>query len=468
MQSLRPHLAASGLVLASVLVATGAALLLDRLGAVLPGSVAAALVVTGLFARRAPEGLVTFAVFSLLADTVEHWLGLDFLLFDEITIALFLPIAVVCHGAPNGRLRIGLPEAALAVLAVAGISSSLIGEVSPVTWLAGLALLFKAIAMLYIVSWLRLTVDDAGRMGFTVIVIGLVIGALGFVEWLNPAAFQTALGLPPYDQARGAVTVVRSIFLSPAQYGWMTAFTSLLLYAMFIAKRVWWALPLAMGLNLGTVLSGRRTPLLGVLVAIAAGFARQFRAGGFAGSLVRTWVPLLSAVVLLGALLLPILGSLYRYTISEYLPSPIAVAELFSDAPNADVVADLHPRTALYFGSIAVARDRFPLGAGLGRYGSHLSRAEYSPVYAEYGLDRIYQLAPERPNAVTDTYWPMILGETGVVGLGAALAFFGSVVVSLWRGVSAATSATARTVGLAVLMVFAEGFVRSLTASVYT
>jgi len=336
------------------------------------------------------------------------------------------------------------------------------------TLFAGLALLFKAIALLYVVSWLRLTVDDAVRMGFVVIAVGLVIGALGFVEWLDPTAFQAALGLPPFDQSRVSVTVIRSVFLHPAQYGWLTAYTSLLLYAVFLTGRSWWALPLAIALNLGTVVSGRRTPLLGVLAGLVIGLAWQFRTVGSRLSLMRTWVPLAAALVVLGALLLPIIGGLYRYTINEYLPSPVAVTELFSEDPDPNVVSTLHPRTALYLGSVAVAKDRLPLGAGFGRYASHLSRAEYSPIYAEYGLDRINLLGPDRPDAVTDTFWPMVLGETGLIGLMAALTFFGSVLLSLWRGGSAATSPAVRAICLGVLMVFIEGLVRSLTASVYT
>ena len=470
MHALRRNIAATGLVAAAVLVAIGAALVLDRL---LPGIAAAppaagALVVAAVFAVRASEGLVAFVTFTLLADTVEHWLGLDLLLFDEISVLLLAVVAVVRHGAPNDRLRIGVPEVSLVVLAIAGIASSAVEGVAPLTVFAGLALLFKAIALFYVVSWLRLSVEDVTRMGVVVIVIGVTIGLLGAVEWLNPAAFQAALGLPPFASARADVTVVRSIFLHPAQYGWLTTFTSLIFYAIFLTRRAWWALPIAIALNLGTVVSGRRTPLVGVVGALAVGLAWQLRHARTRLSLARTWLPLGVALVILGVMLLPMLGNLYRYTVSEYMPSEVAVTELFAADPDSEVVSALHPRTALYLGSVAVARDRLPFGAGFGRYGSHLSRAEYSPIYTEYGLDKIYLLGPDRPDAVTDTFWPMVLAETGVIGLLAALVFFGHLLVRVWRAASAATSPAGRTIGLAVLMVFVEGLVRSLTASVYT
>ena len=83
-----------------------------------------------------------------------------------------------------------------------------------------------------------------------------------------------------------------------------------------------------------------------------------------------------------------------------------------------------------------MARDHLPIGAGFGMYGSHLSRAEYSPIYAQYGLDRVPLLGPDQPYAVTDTYWPMVLGETGLIGLLAALTFFATVLVGVWHAAS--------------------------------
>ncbi|MEO5987192.1 MAG: hypothetical protein ABIW50_05490, partial [Candidatus Limnocylindria bacterium] len=152
----------------------------------------------------------------------------------------------------------------------------------------------------------------------------------------------------------------------------------------------------------------------------------------------------------------------------EYVPDAAAVEELFADDPDADVVATLHPRLALYIGSVAIARDRGLLGAGFGRYGSHLSRSDYSPIYAEYGLDKVPLLQADRASAVTDTYWPMVLGETGVIGLAGALVFMGAVWVRLWRATAASTTVLERAIALGILMVFVEGLVRSLTSSVYT
>ena len=66
----------------------------------------------------------------------------------------------------------------------------------------------------------------------------------------------------------------------------------------------------------------------------------------------------------------------------------------------------------------AFTADHFPLGAGLGRYASPLSRGDtFSPLYHEYGLDHIWGLTPHYDAYITDTFWPHILGEAGVFAL---------------------------------------------------
>lgn len=73
-------------------------------------------------------------------------------------------------------------------------------------------------------------------------------------------------------------------------------------------------------------------------------------------------------------------------------------------------------RLALYYNSINIFYDYFPLGSGFGTYGNDASRVYYSPLYYEYGLNFIWGLNHENDSYVTDTYFP-ILCQYGVVGL---------------------------------------------------
>ena len=167
------------------------------------------------------------------------------------------------------------------------------------------------------------------------------------------------------------------------------------------------------------------------------------------------------------ALASPLIGRLAVITADEYGPSLSVAQEIFADDPRPEVVATIQPRVALYAASLAIARDHMPLGGGVGRFGSHLSRDDYSPLYARYGLDQVALLRPDDPQAATDAFWPMVLGETGPIGLIAALAFFAGVAVLLWSRASSAASRQLRLILLAALFVFIESLVRSATSSVF-
>ena len=456
-------------VAGAVAAGAGSAVLVDRAlegwAPLIP--LAPAVLVAGVFAWRAMEGLLTFLLFAMFADTVEHWLNLDLLLFDEIALLLLIGVAGVRRHLDTGRMRIGWLEASLLILAFAAVGSSLLNQVPLTTWVPGLLLLLKGIAFFYLVRWLRVSPEQAVVAGTVVLIVASAVGALGFIEWLDPTAFQDVLGLPPYGQARGDVPVIRSIFLHPAQFGWLTAFASLLCYAHFMTRGSWWALALAGALNVGTFLSGRRTPLLGVAAAVGAGLVLASYRHGFRRAVTHIWLPAVVVIVIVAAVAGPSIGRLAAITAFEYRPSIGAAAEIFADHPRAEVIAPVHPRVALYAGSVAVARDHFPLGGGLGRFGSHMSREDYSPLYERYGLDQVALLGPGNALAATDAFWPMVLGETGALGLLGGAAFFVGIGLLLARGAAGAASATQRMVAAGAFFVFIESLVRSATSSVF-
>lgn len=74
-------------------------------------------------------------------------------------------------------------------------------------------------------------------------------------------------------------------------------------------------------------------------------------------------------------------------------------------------------RGALLNRAFAIAKDHFPLGTGFGTYASAPSGSYYSPVYYLYNLNNIWGLGVENPMFVSDSFWPMILGQTGWLGL---------------------------------------------------
>lgn len=85
-------------------------------------------------------------------------------------------------------------------------------------------------------------------------------------------------------------------------------------------------------------------------------------------------------------------------------------------------------RSALTATSFEIAGDCFPIGTGFGSFGSYMSRVFYSPVYYEYGLSSIYGLMniSGADSFVSDTFWPMVIGQTGYAGL---LCYIGALVM---------------------------------------
>ncbi|XTR37231.1 oligosaccharide repeat unit polymerase [Paraclostridium tenue] len=92
--------------------------------------------------------------------------------------------------------------------------------------------------------------------------------------------------------------------------------------------------------------------------------------------------------------------------IMVYIALPRIISEFFNGA-----------RGYLYTAGYKIAKDYFPLGTGFGTFGSYMSREFYSPLYYEYGLSSVWGLSPSMPSYIADTYWAMIMGETGFIGV---------------------------------------------------
>lgn len=66
--------------------------------------------------------------------------------------------------------------------------------------------------------------------------------------------------------------------------------------------------------------------------------------------------------------------------------------------------------------SLQIAKDYFPIGTGFGTFGSTYAKEVYSPVYVLYGLAENVELGIESKKYLTDLFWPILFGETGVLG----------------------------------------------------
>ncbi len=78
-------------------------------------------------------------------------------------------------------------------------------------------------------------------------------------------------------------------------------------------------------------------------------------------------------------------------------------------------------RAVLTIGAPFIAADHFPFGTGWGTYGSAFSIEPYSPVYDMYWMGGIWGISRSYSSFVSDTFWPMILGQCGYFGFAALI-----------------------------------------------
>ena len=88
---------------------------------------------------------------------------------------------------------------------------------------------------------------------------------------------------------------------------------------------------------------------------------------------------------------------------------------------NYVVAGEETARTRLTVDSVTLAVQHFPFGVGFGRFGSAIAADDYSIEYARLGYETVRGLGgPGNPNNhgrwLTDTQWPAIVGEAGIVG----------------------------------------------------
>ena len=437
-----------------------------------------ALILAVVYIRWPLEALFSLAMLVAFYDTIGlHVRGIKQI--DELSVVLILPIAL-SRSWRLWREWAWWPRELLIGLAIGlGIVSSLIAQVEAGVWLPALALATKAIVFFYIVLWSRFEAPAiSGAMRVTV-GIGVGVVGLGLVELLFSSSFQAAFGLNEYRRFRGEYLVVKSLFTHPALFGFISTFAALFAFAYYLTTRQRRWLVAALFMSLGTFLSARRRALLALVAGlVAAAVATRRWVSGLRDGL-RLWLPVTGGMVLLLAIFMSGLSDNFaraidRYWVDSVIPPPsVGIGQVVGGSDNPQA------RVKLYTTSAEIAGDYFPLGAGLGRYGSWMSREEYSPLYVAYGLDEVRGLWPAReatteqrarlaaPSA-TDTFWPAILGEMGVIGLISYLGFMATLGWMLWFEAGHREDGVAlRTFRLAAGMVFAQAIIESLASSMF-
>jgi len=100
-------------------------------------------------------------------------------------------------------------------------------------------------------------------------------------------------------------------------------------------------------------------------------------------------------IIIIGIIMVIIVG---QYQIHEYL------------------LNENSPRHLFIKYAIKTANNYFPFGSGFATYGSDQAARVYSHLYYQYGFSKLNGMNPDNPAFLSDTFWPMAIGQFGWVG----------------------------------------------------
>lgn len=346
-----------------------------------------------------PKAFLALAVVAVLfALATRNATGIRILDYsDEAAVVLCLaafPSMRIIAGKPL-RWVPGLGWMGLFLLA--GFASSIVHGVAIGSAAQSSFLFVKGALLAFAVAQLDWHASDLTKIAKLAGATITFILAVTAVNLAVPAAWSalTAPYLVGVQFRAGALPSLNGPFGHPNSLGHVMALATIaiVVYRNTIGRGPW-SLVLLVGSFLAVVMSFRRKAIAGVLAGAAMVWVLIPRRRG-------TLLLVLTAVPLVVILSWDTLAAVAAFTYQDYV-----------------VNAHLSPRIIMYQDSAGIALRDFPLGAGFGRYGSHLAEADYSPEYIERGYPSIWGMGIDNEGGfLTDTFWPAILGETGVLGL---------------------------------------------------
>lgn len=408
--------------------------------------------VGALFLARPIACLAAFGIFVLVKDWLVRAVGpeadLPVRLLHE-GFLLFSFTLVVGRDLLRGRFHKPTPlDLPLVAFVAVALLASLERGVPFRLWGAQLILLLKPFLLVYLLH--RLDLGEEGATRFLRIFgwASALLGVLGLVEVVRPADFRSLIHNPLPPDFRFGLPSVQSLMADPGAFGWFMAYAGLFALSLAVAQGGGRRAALAAGFFVASFLSTRRKPLGGMAAGLLAGIS------AIRGGRKLQTAALVGFLALVGVVAArPALEELWSDTLRDYVyrEVPYRVA-----------------RNAMYETGARIAVDEFPLGTGLGRFGSWMSTVEYSPVYDAYGLSDIEGLSRNNPGFVTDAFWPMILGETGFLGLAAYLWLLVACLRFALRAVRSETSPPRMALALGAFAALVDALVESIASPIFT
>lgn len=366
---------------------------------------------------------------------------------DEFSLAALLPVALVRHLA--GRTLV-LPRTtlwALALLVVIGGLSSVVQKTAPYLVVLDGFLLLKGFAFFAILSSVPLDAKTLERWLRLALGLALFAALVGLVEMLAPDLVRGLLPLEREGFRLGRAALI-SIFDNEGQAAWFFAFFAVGCFAFYNAYRKNGLIGLFGLFLLCSVLTMRRKPIGGLLIALLLSLV-----------LIRRWSGRLRAAAILAVAaggLLVAFGDTLLALLSEGYHTYVAARD-----------ASMMARNAMYLTSFRLAVDYFPGGVGFGLFGGFVSQVNYSPIYGQYGLDHIWGLSPTHNRFMLDAFWPHVLGQFGFFGTAAFVVALSGLWRPLIRRAAGGGAALGGALAFAAGLTFVEALVESTASPVF-
>ncbi len=424
---------------------------LDILSLILIGL---ALVIAGLsflslFGARPRLTLALFLVFILFQWVIVNQAGgkaaaagLAVTYLDEAAILLLFAAAAGNALAARRRLPVNFLLFGIGGVILAGVIGGLVNKTPPVIVLSAVLIYLKGFLVLAVFAAFSYSESFLKKLVKLFAFLTLFILLLAVVDLINPAGLRKLTGGVAEKDWRLGMPSVQSVFIHPGLFGWYCAFAGLYAFAFYLTRRKLKYFALVVFSLLGVVASIRLKPVGAMAAAMAAGLMVYSA---------RAKVAIVGATLFLALIFLAVFQTRITGVIREQA---------------AEYQNPLKPRTVFYRTALDLAGKRFPLGVGFGRFGGEIAARYYSPVYREYGFSRIHGLWPEG-RFLTDTFWPMVLGELGAIGFGFYLGLCFYIFLLLRKAYRALESPYAKAFVLGTLMVFIEGLVESVAEPVF-
>lgn len=357
-----------------------------------------AFVVACLFLLRPKIAIGVTVLTVMFGTSIETATGLAAIgSADELLIGAAVVFCVGMRLLRGDAVR-SLPGAKWLMLYVlCGLISCFIRDVPLDIGLKSLFLTIKGFIFAFAVAQLDWSSRDLKRLVKPAAGVMVLVLIASVVNLLIPGPWTAFLGRASAGVSyRLGLPSLIGPFDHPFAYGQFMALAiaALVAYRANVRKSFGSSV-LLVGATLGVMLSFRRKAI--VAAAAAALSARAFSPG-------KQLSTALSVVIFLPLALLvgwDSLTSVIQFTYNEYFLNPSETA-----------------RTLMYRDSLALSLAYFPFGAGFGRFGSFTASQEYSPEYVDLGYTFIYKMGPgDKGGFLSDTFWPGILAESGIIGL---------------------------------------------------